>query len=72
MISTLIGLIITVIVLGVIWWCVQRLLSIIPLPTWAHTIIEVLIVLIVVIIAIWFIVALLGAVGIHVNMPMKL
>ena len=72
MIGTLIGLILTIVVLGVIWWCVQRLLTLIPLPPWAAVFIEVIMVLIVCIIALWFIVALLGAIGVHVNMPIRL
>ena len=72
MIGTLIGLIITIVILGVIWYCVQRLLTLIPLPGWATTIIEVLMILIVALIAIWFIIQLLGAIGIHVNMPIRL
>jgi len=72
MIGTLIGLVITVVVLGVIWYCVQRLLALIPLAEPFATIVHVLMILIVALIALWFIVALLGAAGIHVNMPIRL
>jgi len=72
MIAILIGLILTVAFLGVIWYCVQRLLSILPLPSWASTVIEVLMILIVAAIVFWFIVQVLGAAGVHVNMPIRL
>jgi hypothetical protein len=62
MIGTLISVILTLIVLGVILWAVQQLLPLIPLPAPFHTIINVLIVVIVVIVCVYIIAGLLGVV----------
>jgi hypothetical protein len=62
MIGTLISVILTLIVLGVILWGVQQLLPLIPLPAPFHTIINVLIVVIVVIVCVYIIAGLLGVV----------
>ena len=62
MIGTLISVILTLIVLGVILWGVQQLLPLIPLPAPFHTIINVLIVVIVVIVVVYIIAGLLGVV----------
>ena len=67
MISTLLGLILVVIILGVLWWAVQQLLPLIPMAEPFRTILRVLIVLISVILVIYVIMALLSAGGIHVN-----
>ena len=57
MIGTLISIIFTLIVLGVIWWAIQQLLPLIPLPEPFAKIIYVLMVVIVVLIV------LLGVAG---------
>ena len=62
MIGTLISVILTLIVLGVILWGVQQLPPLIPLPAPFHTIINVLIVVIVVIVCVYIIAGLLGVV----------
>lgn len=66
MIGTIIGIIIAIIVLGVIWWAVQQLLPLIPLPDPFRQIIYVLMILLLVLIVIWVIVTLLGAAGVMV------
>lgn len=66
MIGTLISIIFTLIILGVAWWALQRLLGLIPLPEPFRTIIYVLGVLIMVVIVLWIIATLLGMVGVHV------
>lgn len=62
MIGTLIGIIILLIVVGVIYWAVQQLLPLIPLPEPFARIINVLLILILVLIVIYVILMLLGGV----------
>jgi hypothetical protein len=66
MIGTLIGVIITLIIVGVIWWAIEQLLPLIPLPAPFATIIRVLLILVLVLIVIWVLLALLGAAGVSV------
>lgn len=66
MIGTLIGIIITLIVLGVIWWAITQLLPLIPLPEPFARIVHVLLVVLLVIIVVWVILTLLGYSGVHV------
>ncbi len=63
MIGTLISIIFTLIVLGVVWWAIQQLLPLIPLPEPFAKIIYVLMVVIVVLIVLWIIASLLGVAG---------
>ena len=65
-IGTLIGIIIALIILGVLWWGVQQLLPLIPLPEPFVTIIRVLMTVILVLIVLYVILVLLGAAGVHV------
>ena len=65
-IGTLIGIIIVLIILGVLWWAVQQLLPLIPLPDPFRTIINVLLTVILVLVVIWVILVLLGEAGVHV------
>jgi hypothetical protein len=67
MIGTLIGIIFTLIVLGVLWWACQRLMALIPIAEPFKTIIYVLCVVVMVLVVLWVIAALLGVGGIHVN-----
>lgn len=62
MIGTLIGIIILLIVVGVIWWAIQQLLSLIPLPEPFARIIHVLLIVILVLIVLYVILILLGSV----------
>jgi hypothetical protein len=66
MIGALIGIIFTLIVLGVIWWAIQKLMALIPIAEPFKTIIYVLCVLILVVIVLYVIAAILGLGGIHV------
>ena len=68
-IGALIGIIFVLVVLGVIWWAIQRLLPLIPLGEPFRTIIYVLMTIILVIIVLWIIAVLLGIAGIHVGWP---
>ncbi len=70
MIGALIGIIFALIILGVLWWAVQRLMALIPIAEPFRTIIYVLCVLILVLIVLYIIAMLLGFAGIHV--PMRL
>jgi hypothetical protein len=71
-IGTLIGIIILLIILGVIWWAIQQLLPLIPLPEPFRKIIYVLMVLILVLIVIWVMLVILSAAGVHVPTPFRL
>jgi hypothetical protein len=67
MIGTLISIVITLIIVGVIWWAIQQLLPLLPLPEPFRKIIYVLLIVILVFIVLWVILTLLGAVGgVHV------
>jgi len=67
MIGTIISIVITLIVVGVIYWAITQLLPLIPLPEPFARIIHVLLVVLLVIVVLWVILQLLGAVGgVHV------
>ena len=69
MIGAIIGIIITLIIVGVVYWGVQQLLPLIPLPEPFRRIIHVLMVVLLVLIVVWVIVSLLlPLAGIHVPM----
>lgn len=70
MLGTLIGVIFILIILGVLWWAVQKLMALIPIAEPFRTIIYVLCVVILVIVVLWIIAMLLGMVGIHVPINM--
>lgn len=69
MIGTLIGIIVLLIVVGVIWWAIQQLLPLIPLPEPFARIIHVLLILLLVLIVLYVILMLLGSV---VSLPVWL
>jgi hypothetical protein len=67
MVATLISVIITLILVGVIWWAVQQLLPLIPLPEPIARIVYVLMVVLLVCIVLWVVLALLAPLaGVHV------
>jgi len=67
MIGTIISIIVTLIIVGVIYWAITQLLPLIPLPESFARIIHVLLVVLLVVIVLWVILQLLGAVGgVHV------
>ena len=67
MIGTIISIVITLIIVGVIYWAITQLLPLIPLPEPFARIIHVLLVVLLVIVVLWVILTLLGAVGgVHV------
>jgi hypothetical protein len=70
-IGTLVGIIIALIILGVIWWAIQQLLPMIPLPEPFRKIIYVLMMVILVLVVLWVILVLLGAAGVHVPGPFR-
>jgi hypothetical protein len=69
MIGALISVIVTLIVCGVIWWAVQQLLPLIPLPEPFRKIVYVLLMVILVLVVVWVILTLLGGIG-GVHIPM--
>ena len=69
MIGTLLGLIFLIIILGVVFWAVMRLIALVPLAEPFATIVHVLVVLLGVLVVIWVIMIVLGIAGIHVNIP---
>jgi hypothetical protein len=62
MIGALIGVIVTLIIVGVLWWAVEQLLPLIPLPPPFRQIIRVLMIVILVLIVVYVILMLLGGV----------
>jgi hypothetical protein len=67
LIGTLIGIIFAIIIVGVVWWAINQLLPLIPLPEPFARIVHVLLVVILVLLVLWVIIMLLGAAGIHVS-----
>ena len=72
MVGVLVQLIFAVIVLGVIWWGIQRILPHIPMGEPFRTIVYVLMVIIAVIVCLWIIWTLLVASGIVSGRPFRL
>lgn len=68
-IGTLVGIIITLIIIGVIYWAITQLLPLIPLPEPFNRIIHVLLIVILVLVVVWIILVLLGAAGVRVPGP---
>ena len=62
MIGTLIGIIILLIVVGVIYWAIEQLLPLIPLPEPFRRIIHVLLILVLVLVVLYVILMLLGSI----------
>lgn len=69
MIGALIGIIITLIIVGVVYWAILQLIPLLPLPEPFGRIIHVLLVLLLVIVVLWVILKLLGVAGI--SMPFR-
>ena len=67
-IGALIGIIVTLIIVGVVWWAIQQLLPLIPLPEPIRRIVYVLLVVVLVLIVLYVILALLGVAGLTVPM----
>lgn len=69
MIKSLIEIIIIVLVCGVVYWAIEQLLPLIPLPPPFMQIIRVLLVVLIVVIALYVVIDLLGLfTGIHISM----
>jgi hypothetical protein len=66
MIGTLIGIIFVLVVLGILWWGIQRVLPMLPVAEPFLTVINVLLVIVAAFVALWVIASLLGMAGIHV------
>lgn len=69
MIQTLIQIILLLIVIGVIWWAVQQLLPLIPLPEPFRRIVYVLLIVVLVLIVVYIIAGLLGTMVGGVHLP---
>jgi uncharacterized membrane protein YwzB len=72
MIGALIGIIFTLILLGVVWWACQQLLALIPLSEPFATIVRVLMIVVLVLIVLYIIAQLLGVAGINVSRNFRL
>jgi hypothetical protein len=67
MLGAIIGLILTLIILGWLWWAITaKLLPLIPIAEPFASIIQVLIAFLLLMVVIWAIVTILGLAGIHV------
>lgn len=66
MIGAIIGLILLVIFLGVVWYCIQLLLPLIPMAEPFATILRVLVILLIAAVVLYVIVQLLGYAGVSV------
>jgi hypothetical protein len=65
-IGALIAVIITLIIIGVIFWAIQQLLPLIPLPEPFARIIYVLMTVVLVLIVLWVLLSILSAIGVSV------
>ena len=70
-IGVLVSIIITLIIVGVIWWAIQQLLPLIPLGEPFKTIIRILLTVILVLIVLWVLITLLGLAGVHTYSPFR-
>jgi len=69
MLGTLIGIILALVVLGVLWWALQKILAVFPIAEPFRTVIYVVCVVVAVLIVIAYVVVpLLHMAGIHVPM----
>lgn len=66
MLGAIIGLILTLIILGVIWWAAQQLLNLITIAEPFATLVRICLTIMLVIVVIWVFIQLLGIAGIHV------
>lgn len=64
MIGTLISLVVYLIIAGLIYWAVQTILSVVPLPEPIRTVINVLMVVILVLIVVYALLGLIGGLGV--------
>ena len=71
LIGVLISIIVTLIIVGVIWWAINQLLPLIPIAQPFATIIRVLMTVILVLIVLWVMLSLLGYAGVHVGGPFR-
>lgn len=67
--SVIVGLIFTLIILGVLWWAVQQLLPLIPMGEPMATIVRILITVLGVVVVLWVLAVLLGMAGVRVPNP---
>ena len=63
MIPALIQLVVTLLIVGVIWWAVTAILGLIPLPAPIAQIVNVLLIVILALIVIYVLAGLVGGVG---------
>ena len=65
MIGTLISVIVTIVLVGVIYWAITQLLPLIPLPEPFARIVHVLLIVLLVLVVLYVILMLLGSAGVH-------
>lgn len=64
MIDVLIHLVVVLLICGVVWWAIETLLPLIPLPAPIHTVVRVLLIVIIAVIIIYALMPLLS-IGAH-------
>lgn len=69
LIAALLGLILFLVIIGVLFWGLQRIIAVLPIAEPFTTIIYVILVVIGVIIAVYVIIWLLNMAGVHVALP---
>lgn len=70
-IGVIISIIVTLIIVGVIWWAIQQLLPLIPIAEPFGTIVRVLLTVVLVLIVLWVLLTLLGVAGVHTASPFR-
>lgn len=68
MLGALIGLLLTLIICGVLWWAAQQLLALVPLAEPFATLVRVVMTVILVLIVIYVFIQILSMAGVHVPM----
>lgn len=71
MFGALIGILITLILMGVLWWAINQIIAVIPLQEPFRTLVRVVLVVIAVIVCIWILLQLLSLAGVHVPMSFR-
>ena len=66
MLGAIIGIVLTLIILGVVWWAAQQLLALIPLAEPFATLVRICVTVLMVLVVVWVFIQLLGIAGVHV------
>jgi hypothetical protein len=66
MLSAIIYVIVALIIAGVLWWAVNAIVAVLPIPEPIRTVINVLLIVVLVFIVVYALLQLIGGAGVHV------